>query len=166
MMPRADLIRADRALWRAVISQAISDAMLGLATVTPAERTKALAWLTSNGSDFRRVCILADVEPDRVRAYAMAEIARAKTAPKRKPSPPLPVDADGNPISILALGKQHGIHQSTLRQRLNRGLTLEEALTVKPRQRLTGGRSKLQVNEQGPAGVHPHKIAPNWSFSA
>ena len=38
MMPRADLIRADRALWRAVFSQALSDATLRLATVSQAER--------------------------------------------------------------------------------------------------------------------------------
>ena len=66
MMPRADLIRADRALWRAVISQALSDATLRLATVSQAERDHAAAWLTSNGRDFRRVCALADLEPERV----------------------------------------------------------------------------------------------------
>ncbi|AVO43913.1 hypothetical protein [Phreatobacter cathodiphilus] len=260
MMPRADLIRADRALWRAVISQAISDATLALATVKPAERHRAVAWLTSNGPDFRHVCALADLEPDRVHAFALDAISKGDPipAPKLRPvavktvrqSPPkqppvavkatrqpepksarepnpdaarfgrrIVVEFEGTRIDLITLCKKLGLKLNTVRDRLRLGWSIEDAIS-RPITKLTGenkkrratvefegenidlitlcqrhgithtavrmrlrkgwslrdallrpmreprGGSKLQANEQGPAGVHPHKIAPNWSFSA
>ncbi len=178
MMPRADFIRADRALWRAVISQAINDATMQLATVSQAERDHAAAWLTSNGRDFRRVCALADLEPQRVQAYAKATIERAKNDPDfRRAPPPQPtppkrpligrrtmVEINGERIDLVSLCARENMQLSTVRHRLRNGMTVAEAIS-KPVQP-TRGRSKLQANEQGPAGVHPRKIAPNWSFSA
>lgn len=68
-------------LWRAVLTQAITDARRKLAdnTMRPeAEVNKAQAteWIRSNCADFRAVCELADVDPDYMHQQLMAEIGR------------------------------------------------------------------------------------------
>lgn len=73
---------ADRALWRAVISQAIEDscrpqlAVSGprdrFANESNLEKPIARRWLIGAGDDFKQVCTLADLEPDAVRDRANA----------------------------------------------------------------------------------------------
>ena len=64
----------DRALWLAVVCQAVDDATRGpwtdgseFAAESNAEIPRAKAWLLDGGKDFRFVCDLADIEPDQVK---------------------------------------------------------------------------------------------------
>lgn len=99
-----DCPHSRRELWRAVIRQALSDAVStaqdGRADL---ERHEARKWLTKPSRDFDEVCELAGEEPDRVRAIAVSIIAEAEHGPvnlrqraiaakpieKPKPSKPL-----------------------------------------------------------------------------
>ena len=83
----------ETALWRAVIAQAIHDATLGrhrpgarrrrrptprpLSAERRRQRDTARDWLLGGGHDFRRVCLLADLDPLAVRAVAIDAIANA-----------------------------------------------------------------------------------------
>lgn len=57
-------------LWRAVLARGIADAATGC--------PKARSWLGSR--DFRRVCDMADLDPDRMREERLAGFARLATA--------------------------------------------------------------------------------------
>lgn len=78
----------EKALWRAVIEQAIRDAGtktppgIGLPgepgvilSDTVLSKYRALDWLLKPNRDFNEVCALADLEPDRVRAHAAKRLA-------------------------------------------------------------------------------------------
>lgn len=58
------ILRHEEAVWRAVILQAITDAM-SLSAKKSAEitRRESLSWLTSNSRDFRTVCEYAGYDP-------------------------------------------------------------------------------------------------------
>lgn len=60
--------RGETALWIAVITQAMMDA-LSRANNTEAkyQKTEALRWLTENSKDFTQVCSYAGLDPDWVR---------------------------------------------------------------------------------------------------
>lgn len=60
-------ITADQALFRAVISQAISDVM-SLNPKFDREKYEAQRWLFHNQNDFFRVCDMAGLNPEYVRA--------------------------------------------------------------------------------------------------
>lgn len=72
-----DPIKAERALWSAVITQALMDA--GSASKKPEaqhEKAKAIRWLLGNSEDFITVCQNADLDPHYVREKAKAAIDR------------------------------------------------------------------------------------------
>lgn len=71
---------SDKALWRAVIQQAITDAAQPLSTKRRSDRLDQMRtreWLTEPNSDFEDVCGLAELDPSKVRKYALSLIAEA-----------------------------------------------------------------------------------------
>ena len=69
--------KAMRALWRAVITQALMDAASSSKKrYYIAERAKARAWLKGNTEDFIEVCELADLDPEYVKTQAKIAISR------------------------------------------------------------------------------------------
>ena len=74
------------------------------------------------------------------------------------------VEFNGERIDLISLCHRENIRITTVRSRLGSGMSLTEALS-KPMRAPRGG-FELPANEQGPAGVHPHKIALNSGFSA
>lgn len=67
-------------LWRAVISQAIADATQPLSTKRLSQRMdqqRCREWFTRPNRDFRDVCELAGLDPERVRTYVRPLIAEA-----------------------------------------------------------------------------------------
>jgi hypothetical protein len=89
----------ETALWRAVISQAVSDATaiwrprkgmangkpMEMATKAKRERDEARDWLLKGGKDFQRVCHMAGLEPTAVQREARMLAAKdwAVTKPAR-----------------------------------------------------------------------------------
>jgi hypothetical protein len=77
-------------LWRAVIHQAITDASQPLSANkrTRLDQQRARDWFRSADSYFRRVCELADIDPDTTRKHALKLIKEASrndaTAPQRR----------------------------------------------------------------------------------
>jgi hypothetical protein len=67
-----------RSLWRAVIVQALRDA---LSAAAGAARVEARRWLLSAGRDLEAVCDLAEIDPVTVRATARRLIASGVSLP-------------------------------------------------------------------------------------
>ena len=66
-----------RALWRAVITQALMDASnLSKKPFNKMERMRARAWLEGDTEDFFAVCSLADMDPAYVKTKAAEAMAR------------------------------------------------------------------------------------------
>lgn len=67
------------ALWRAVIAQAMQDAVMfcGVNKVKQLEVSQARSWLLTSNANFNEVCALADLEPTQVRVFARKAIADA-----------------------------------------------------------------------------------------
>ena len=61
-------------LFRAIITQAISDAMYdGLYKYKIIDKREAIAWLTSNSNDFKMICHFADIDSE----YASIKFTKA-----------------------------------------------------------------------------------------
>ena len=72
-------VRGERALWAAVITQAMMDALSKSRNPEiQYHKHEAIRWLTGNSKDFQDVCLLADMDPDYVRRSAK----RALVAPR------------------------------------------------------------------------------------
>jgi len=70
-------IKGMRALWRAVITQALMDAASeSKKPFCLVERMKARVWLRGKTDDFLEVCHLADMDPEYVRNQAKLAIGR------------------------------------------------------------------------------------------
>lgn len=83
---------SDKALWRAVIQQAITDATLPLSTKRRSVRLDQIRtreWLTEPNTDFEEVCGLAELDPIKVRKHVLPLIAEAtkndQPMPERTP---------------------------------------------------------------------------------
>lgn len=75
-----DSTRGETALWSAVITQALMDALSKSRSAEALyHKHTAIAWLTGNGKDFTMVCLCAGFDPDYVRKKAK----RAITCPQR-----------------------------------------------------------------------------------
>lgn len=120
----------EQALWRAVIDQAIADASgKGALKVTPLERDRALNWLFKPNRDFARVCALADLEPDCVRAQARKTIDEQTRKPQRKRN--RLYEFNGRAQGISAWATEIGCTYALLYQRLvTHSWTPERALTT------------------------------------
>ncbi len=69
-------------LWQAALLQAIKDACSTARSPRPGsgaactfEQQQARDWLLNNNGDFVRVCLMADMEPTRIRAWAFKQEA-------------------------------------------------------------------------------------------
>ncbi len=73
--------KGDKALWRAVIGQALDDASRPLSKVRHKrmEQLRAREWFTQPNRDFEQVCALADWDADRIRSHALPLIERVTT---------------------------------------------------------------------------------------
>jgi hypothetical protein len=70
-------IRGERALWRAVITQALMDASSHSQKMElKYEKSQALCWLTGNSEDFRSVCENAGFDPLYIRQQAVEALER------------------------------------------------------------------------------------------
>ncbi len=70
-------IYGERALWRAVITQALMDvASNSTKTIDKVERARATAWFSLRNPDFITVCHCADLDPIYVLQQAKAAISR------------------------------------------------------------------------------------------
>lgn len=83
---------SDKALWRAVIQQAITDATLPLSTKRRSirlDQMRTREWLTEPNTDFEEVCGLAELDPVKVRKHVLPLIAKAmendQPMPERTP---------------------------------------------------------------------------------
>lgn len=64
-------VRGEKALWVAVIMQAMTDALSrSLNKEVQYHKHEAIRWLTENSKDFIEVCLSADMNPDEVRRKA------------------------------------------------------------------------------------------------
>jgi hypothetical protein len=71
-----DSTRGETALWSAVITQALMDALTRSRNPEALySKHTAIAWLTGNSKDFIMVCLCAGFEPDYVRKKAKRAIA-------------------------------------------------------------------------------------------
>lgn len=71
-----DSTRGETALWSAVITQALMDALSRSRSAEALyHKHTAIAWLTGNGKDFTMVCLCAGFDPDYVRKKAKRAIA-------------------------------------------------------------------------------------------
>lgn len=69
----------ERALWRAVIAQAVLDATSGSnKSADKAEKARAIAWLAGSSPDFQTVCALADQDPHYVISKSVDAIKNTK----------------------------------------------------------------------------------------
>ncbi|MGY4469355.1 hypothetical protein ACVWWK_005064 [Bradyrhizobium sp. LB9.1b] len=71
---------SNKALWRAVVQQAITDAAQPLSTKRRSARLDQIRtreWLTQPNSDFEDVCGLAELDPTKVRKHVLPLIAEA-----------------------------------------------------------------------------------------
>lgn len=70
-------VRGEVAMWRAVITQALMDALSGSnKTEMQYERSQAVVWLEGRGKDFHTVCHFAQLDPAYVRERAKWAIQR------------------------------------------------------------------------------------------
>lgn len=90
---------SERALWCAVIQQAIDDAagnsLTGIARKSPnatLTKERARKWLLGNSGDFLAVCELAGIEPRHVREHARKAIVDADNQPDPSLTTPLPLE--------------------------------------------------------------------------
>ncbi|MEY9185323.1 hypothetical protein ABIG06_006822 [Bradyrhizobium sp. USDA 326] len=95
---------SDKALWRAVIQQAITDATQPLSTKRRAVRLDQMRtreWLTTPNSDFEDVCSLAELDPIKVRKHVLPLIAEAtkndQPMPERTPQRRVRISARHTP---------------------------------------------------------------------
>src|SRR5688572_22951947 len=69
-------VRGETALWVAVITQALQDALTRCKKAeSQYHKHEAAHWLTGNSKDFVAVCLSADLDPDYVRQQAKKAIA-------------------------------------------------------------------------------------------
>lgn len=138
----------DRALWCAVLRQAVIDATQMPSATAPkrvhAEKRQARAWLTKNSEDFRDVCHLAGMDPEAVREHAVRVIAtaeirapRVETARRERKSrvpnpngrkPSVFIEHQGHRLSLNEWSARLGIPRATIVDRRNRGLSTEAIL--------------------------------------
>lgn len=123
---------ADSQLWCAVINQALADAVghtIGVyyAPSKASVRQKAVNWFLDGGDDFKEVCALAGMEPERVQEYAKRQIAKAIADQDATGAPPsakcILIEYNGEILSPRELSQRTGVLETTIIRRHKRGLT-------------------------------------------
>ncbi|MYZ46462.1 hypothetical protein [Propylenella binzhouense] len=140
-----------RALWAAVLLQAITDA-----TANPVASTEVLAtarardWFKGNATDFREVCEAAGLDPVRIHREALDRIAEAEardgvmTGRGLGRSEHRTFTFNGRTLPLPAWSRETGIGLTQLHYRHRQGWSAERALTtpVKPRRKKKPGDVK------------------------
>src|SRR3954454_11564672 len=118
----------NEALWRAVIQQALTDAVVPLSRITSIrlEQIRARAWFTEANRDFEEVCALAGLEPDHVRARARQAMKATEGMPvKDKRRRHKLYELNGKALTVNEWADETGINKVTIYDRLKRGWTIE-----------------------------------------
>ena len=113
------------------IARAVSP---GKSEEAKADRQNARSWLMDGNTGFEQVCCQADMNPDTIREIANAKIAAfEKHMDCLRPDHNAYIDGEitrnGKTQSIADWSKELGLNKHTLRGRLNRGSSIERALT-------------------------------------
>lgn len=144
-----------RALWQAVLAQAVEDALYGAplsdsGSGDKQHRIRATKstrdWLTTPSRDLAEVCHLAGLDPQAVMQHMRKRIAEAPTPeelvarrkpPKPKPAPkppkqrnPTHYTLNGETLHISEWAARCGVAVNTIRNRISKGWPIEAALTV------------------------------------
>lgn len=131
-----DEARRAKALWCAVINQALDDAC-GRSTVglTRTDIASARIWLTEPNRDFAEACALADMDPERVRQAAIKIIAesdaqKAQFGTVNRTRHKL-IEHEGRRLSMGELALEIGVSQKALRKQLAEGKTVDQIIAAK-----------------------------------
>jgi hypothetical protein len=141
-------------LWRAVIQQAVIDATLPLRgpAYERLARQSAREWFKLHNVDFVTTCDLAGLDPVRVRNYVLPLIEEAKkndlpvAKRERKPRKRRLYTVNGRTLTITQWAQELGISKTTIYERIDRGWTIEAALTTPARQQPTSDNDPGVVN--------------------
>lgn len=121
---------ASVALWRAVITQAIADAC-GERQAEESSIQEAREWILGNSRDFHEVCALALLEPDKVSAFAQAQItAFAARPPRQRYGSSRIITHAGKSLTLEQWAHETGVSFSTLVSRLRAGMTTDQVLST------------------------------------
>lgn len=124
--------RAERNLWRKVILQAVQD-LTNTSSDRKAShaRDEARAWFRDQGSDFREVCSMAELDPKHVSKTIGAMVDLTEKEPPRTSERKVgPYEYNGETVSIPTLAKRYGVPYQNLQRRIRSGKTIEEALAL------------------------------------
>lgn len=155
-----------KALWAAVLHQALRDAVHGAAVcgtdaAGPETRlrltTEARDYLTRPNSDFNEVCYLAGLDPVAVRERAIQLIAAAPLPEelfKTSPKPAKRLTHEGETHSLSGWAQIPGIPAGRIRDRLTLGWSVQEALTTPPNSKRRS-EAEAASNQHAP-GVVDH----------
>lgn len=140
---------SERILWVNVVLQAVRDATDGMTSPKNSrdtERRRARAWFSLSNPDFIEVCHCAHLDPDATYQSAMSAIARydqiiaagetysidRKAGEKPKQQRIVRRYTIGDRSHTVAeWAKISGVQDQTIRQRLQRGLSIEAAISPK-----------------------------------
>ncbi|RXF69235.1 hypothetical protein [Hansschlegelia zhihuaiae] len=143
----------DRALWCAVIRQALTDATRTIAPSEPnrahVEQRQARTWFTGAGKDFRDVCYLAGMDPDAVRERAVRlieEAASAEPVVVRKGRSANIIEFEGKTLTRRQWAAEKGLTFETLASRLRNEWPIDAALNTptNPARRRRHGRPEAR----------------------
>ncbi len=159
-------LRHDQALWRAVVLQALTDAT-STATNDAAVRDRKAArnWLTwpCHQRDFERVCALADLESDKVRAVARKLISDASSdqtqSNRRGGTQAKTISFNNEELTVADWAARLGLSRAAIFARIKKGWSLERTLSA-PHQRPghRGGSRQLRQNHPGPASSRRARV--------
>lgn len=127
----------EAALWRAVITQALTDATARPSLFTRQfEIDQTRDWFLTPNADFNLTCALAGLEPDAVRRFARERI-EAGPAPRgtagRGPDYVginTLLEMDGETLPVRQWAERYDVPAARVAMRLRKGMALREALTV------------------------------------
>ena len=153
---------SDRALWCAVIAQALEDATrplppvgTGLYRQRQRDRADARAYFGAMTRDFQHVCNLAGLDPDALLTMAQERIRLAdagrsakRLAPRPKQQRAIIYTHDGMSLPLREWSKRLNVPYGTLMSRISSGWPLSEALSSIKRRPFGTERAKRQIRPQ------------------
>jgi hypothetical protein len=160
------MVEGECQLWCAVIERALLDASQPLVKNKRerCEQIRARDWFLSATSDFKRVCSFAGLEWNRVRSAAIEKIeaVRPNDAPIQYQRVPLQrrrsrgklYEYEGRLLTVAQLAAKMGISAGALHARLNRGMTIAQAIAM-PRNARQGGGVVDNFPESRPDRMPP-----------
>ncbi|WP_320202370.1 hypothetical protein [Agrobacterium rosae] len=163
-------IDARENLWRAVLFNAIDEAVRGVSQssyFSPIQRVALIKdardYITVPNKDFNTVCSLAGLDPEAVREHVTKQIAAAPTAEElaitprqkktkgKKPGPKPRTDTvrfeyDGKTLTIAEWSELSGVNAVTIRQRLRNGWAISRAI-----EKADGRATRVRISGKRPA---------------